>query len=174
MRKLKLDELNRLSVEEFKNSPKQPIQVILDNIRSLINVGAVFRSADAFRVEKVWLCGYTPAPPHREITKTAIGAEQSVDWEKADNVMEVLEKLKADGWEIVSVEQAEGSMKLNEFRREEGKRYAVVMGNEVEGVQQQVVSASDTVVEIPQFGTKHSLNLAVCTGIVLYQMVLGA
>lgn len=173
MRKLKLDELNRLSVEAYKTAEKNPVVVVLDNIRSRLNVGAVLRSADAFRVERVVLCGYTPAPPHRDITKSAIGAENSVDWQHRKDVVEVVEELKAAGYAIVSIEQCEGSGLLNEFVVEKGKKYAVVMGNEVEGVQQAVVDRSDACLEIPQFGTKHSLNVSVAAGIVLYAFVCG-
>lgn len=170
MRKLKLEELGRLSVEEFKAAPKAKLHVILDNIRSLNNVGSVFRSSDAFRVEKIWLCGYTPRPPHREITKTAIGAENSVQWEYRSDILPLIDDLKSQGAHILSVEQAENSTHLQNFSCQPDQTYAIVLGNEVEGVSQEVVNRSDVCLEIPQFGTKHSLNISVATGIVLYSL----
>jgi len=168
-RKLKLQELNRISVEEYKSSEKTPIVIVLDNIRSFNNVGSVFRSSDCFRIEKIYLCGITAQPPHREIHKTAIGATESVAWEHAENTLDVVEKLKVDNWKTYAIEQTENSVMLNDFDPGQDK-IAIVMGNEVEGVQQEVVNACDGVIEIPQIGTKHSLNISVCTGVVLWDL----
>lgn len=173
MRKLKLDELGRKSVEDFKAAEKHPIVVVLDDIRSMINVGAVFRNCDAFLVEKLYLCGYTPCPPHREITKSALGAEEAVDWSHAHDVSELIQELKAQGYKVASIEQTDHSIQLQNFRIPEDEKWAIVMGNEVEGVNAEVVAASDMAIEIPQFGTKHSLNISVATGIVLYALTVG-
>ena len=173
MRKLKLDELGRKSVEEYKAAEKHPIVVVLDDIRSMINVGAVFRNCDAFLIEKLYLCGYTPAPPHREITKSALGAEEAVEWEHVPEILPLILKLKAEGYRIASIEQTDGSVFLHEFKPKEDEKWVIVMGNEVDGVNAEVVTNSDVAVEIPQFGTKHSLNISVATGIVLYALVLG-
>lgn len=170
MRKLKNNELNRIAVEAFKESQKTPIIIVLDNIRSLNNIGSVFRTADAFLIEKIYLCGITATPPHKDIHKTALGATESVDWEYAADTNEVLEKLKAAAVITVAIEQADQATMLNEFTVEAEKRYAVVFGNEVKGVQQEVVSKADRVVEIPQFGTKHSLNIAVSAGVVIWDL----
>lgn len=174
MRKLKLDELGRKSVEEFKEAEKHKIIVVLDDVRSMINVGAVFRNCDAFLVEKLILCGYTPCPPHREITKSAIGAEEAVHWQHAPDLMACLEELRRDGYRIAVIEQTEGSVEIQDFHLEKGEKLAVVMGNEVEGVNAQAVEYADLALEIPQFGTKHSLNISVATGIILYALVLGS
>ncbi|MEZ4847978.1 MAG: RNA methyltransferase [Bacteroidia bacterium] len=171
MRKLKLEELQRISVDEFKSSEKNPLIVVLDNVRSMYNVGAVLRTADAFLIEKVYLCGITPKPPHREIRKTAIGAEESVDWEARENCVELIYELKQKGYRILSVEQTEKSTNLMDFTHD-GRPCAVVFGHEVEGVNQEVVNLSEIAIEIPQFGTKHSLNISVATGIVLYDLIL--
>ncbi len=173
MRKLKLDELGRKSVEEYKAAEKHPIVVVLDDIRSMINVGAVFRNCDAFLIEKLYLCGYTPAPPHREITKSALGAEEAVEWEHVPEILPLILQLKAEGYRIASIEQTDGSVFLHEFKPKEDEKWVIVMGNEVDGVNAEVVTNSDVAVEIPQFGTKHSLNISVATGIVLYALVLG-
>lgn len=170
MRKLKNSELKRLNIEEFKRSNKIPLIVILDNVRSLNNVGSVFRTSDAFRIEKIYLCGITAQPPHKEIQKTALGATDSVDWAYEQNTLELIERLKEDRVQIVSVEQAEKSTSLERFIPEEGLKYAVIFGNEVKGVSQEVVDASDLCLEIPQFGTKHSLNIAVSCGVVLWDI----
>ncbi|MAD97663.1 MAG: RNA methyltransferase [Flavobacteriaceae bacterium] len=170
MRKLKNEELNRLSIEEFKASEKTPIIVVLDNIRSLNNIGSVFRTSDAFRIEKIFLCGITAIPPNKEIHKTALGATHSVDWEYAENTMDVMNRLKEEGVTTLAIEQAENSLKLNEFLPQQDTKYAVVLGNEVKGVQQEVVNAADLVVEIPQVGTKHSLNISVTCGVVLWDI----
>ena len=170
MRKLKNSELNRKNVDEFKKSEKTPLIVILDNIRSLNNIGSVFRTSDAFLLEKIYLCGITATPPNADIHKTALGATDSVDWEYAENTLDVVEKLKTEGVEIVSIEQAENAVMLDEFEVDKNKKYAIIFGNEVKGVEQEVVSASDIVVEIPQFGTKHSLNISVSAGVVIWEM----
>lgn len=171
MKKLKLDQLGRKSISEYKEAEKRPLVVVLDNIRSKSNVGSAFRNSDAYLVEKVYLCGYTPTPPDREITKTAIGAELAVDWEKRADALALLQELKAEGYTIASVEQAEGSTQLNEFQWPAGAKLAVVVGNEVSGVQQELVDASDLCLEIPMFGTKHSFNVSVSLAIVLYGIV---
>lgn len=169
-RKLKLQELGRISVTDFKESEKTPITIVLDNIRSLNNVGSVFRSSDAFRIEKIYLCGITAQPPHRDIHKTALGATESVEWEHVEDTVELVEKLKSDNVITLSIEQAENSLKLDEFTPVSNQKYAIIMGNEVDGVQQSVINASDHVLEIPQIGTKHSLNISVCTGVVLWDL----
>jgi len=170
MRKLKNNELNRLDVEQFKNTSKIPLIVVLDNIRSLNNVGSVFRTSDAFVIEKIYLCGITAQPPHKEIHKTALGATESVDWEYVEDTLELIEKLKDSNIKVASIEQAENATMLQNFRVEPNQKYAVVFGNEVKGVQQEVVSASDYCIEIPQFGTKHSLNISVSCGVVLWDL----
>ena len=170
-RKLALSELNRLSVDEFKDTEKFPYCLILDNIRSLNNVGSVFRTADAFRAETLYLCGITGQPPHRDITKTAIGATESVSWKYSADVVGLVRQLQAEGWIVAAVEQAEGSTSLTEFRPAPGKPYAFVLGNEVTGVREEVVHLADVVLEIPQFGTKHSLNIAVTAGIICWDFL---
>lgn len=171
MRKLEVSELNRIDKDSFIESIKLPIVVILDNVRSLHNVGSVFRTSDAFRIEEIYLCGITATPDNSltEIHKTALGAEDSVKWEYSPNTVDVVNKLKMKGYTIVSVEQVEQSVKLDEFRAEPDKKYALILGNEVKGVQQQVVDISDISLEIPQYGTKHSLNVSVSAGIVLWE-----
>ncbi|MBC5774247.1 RNA methyltransferase [Pontibacter sp. KCTC 32443] len=171
MRKLSMDELNRESVEEFKNKKKIPLVLVLDNVRSLNNVGSVFRTADAFMVEKIYLCGITGTPPHRDIEKTALGATESVEWEHVPDTLELVLKLKEQNYKIGSVEQAENSLKLNEFIPEPGQHFALILGNEVFGVEQEVINNSDFVLEIPQFGTKHSLNISVATGVVVWDFL---
>ncbi len=170
MRKLKNNELNRLSIDEFKSSEKTPIIVVLDNIRSLNNIGSVFRTSDAFRIEKIFLCGITATPPHKDIHKTALGATDSVDWEYAENTLAVLKDLKSKEITTIAIEQAENSMKLNQFSPSPRGRYAVVFGNEVKAVPQDVVNCCDMVLEIPQIGTKHSLNISVSCGVVLWDI----
>jgi tRNA G18 (ribose-2'-O)-methylase SpoU len=169
MRKLKNSELNRLSINDFKKSDKTPLIVVLDNIRSLNNIGSVFRTSDAFLIEKIILCGITAIPPHKDIHKTALGATDSVDWEYNKNTSDAINKLKNDGYIIASIEQTEKAVMLNDFKVEKNKKYAVVFGNEVKGVQQEVVDISDTAIEIPQYGTKHSLNISVSAGVVLWE-----
>ena len=169
-RKLKNSELNRKSVEEFKEAKKTPIIVILDNVRSLNNIGSVFRTADAFLIEKIYLCGITAQPPHKDIQKTALGATETVAWEYAEDVLQVVEKLQKEKTRVFAIEQAEGAVMLNEFQAQAREKIAVVFGNEVKGVQQKVVSASDGIIEIPQLGSKHSLNIAVSVGVVLWDL----
>lgn len=169
-RKLKITELNRISAEEFKKADKLPLVVVLDNIRSLHNIGSVFRTSDAFRVECIYLCGITATPPHPEMHKTALGAEFTVDWKYVNNAVEAVDNLRQDGYIVFSVEQTENSIMLEDIQLEQGKRYAVVLGNEVKGVQQEVIDHSDGCIEIPQYGTKHSLNVSVTAGIVIWDL----
>lgn len=164
-----MDELNRLDADGFKNSEKIPVVAVLDNLRSLNNVGAFFRTADAFRLQKLVLCGFTGSPPHREIHRSALGAEQTVAWEHVDNTRDALENLKAAGYLTVAIEQTSASSPLHRFRFEAGKSYALVFGNEVDGVSDEALAACDVALEIPQAGTKHSLNVSVCGGIVLWE-----
>ncbi|MCD8032514.1 MAG: RNA methyltransferase [Bacteroides sp.] len=170
MRKLKITELNRLSAEEFRAAEKIPLVVVLDDIRSLHNVGSVFRTSDAFRIARIYLCGITARPPHPEIHKTALGAEFSVDWIYKRDTLEAVSELKAENYTIYAVEQAEGSIMLDRFDTHTGQRYAVILGNEVKGVKQEVIDACDGCIEIPQYGTKHSLNVSVTAGIVLWDL----
>ena len=170
MRKLKNEELDRLEVSEFKKAEKTPIIIILDNIRSLNNIGSVFRTSDAFLIEKIYLCGITAQPPHNDIRKTALGSTKTVDWEYAENTLDVVKKLKSNKVLICSIEQAENATILNEFRPQPNTKYAFVFGNEVKGVTQDVVDASDVVIEIPQYGTKHSLNISVSCGVVVWDV----
>ena len=168
MKKLRTIEMQRLSVDEFKQAEKLPLIVVLDDVRSMHNVGSVFRTGDAFRIEAVYLCGITSTPPSAEIHKTALGAEDSVEWKAFNSAQEALISLKEAGIEVYSVEQAHGSTMLQDFKPEKGKRYAVVLGNEVKGVHQEVLDASDGCLEIPQFGTKHSMNVSVTAGIIIW------
>ncbi len=170
MRKLRNDELDRLSVDEFKQSRKIPVRVVLDNVRSQNNIGSVFRTADAFRLEGIYLCGITATPPHREIHKTALGATESVPWEYREETVTAIDELKEKGYRIVAVEQTEGSIPLNELRLTKGEKLALVFGHEIRGVDQKVVDMSDQIIEIPQFGTKHSLNISVAAGIVIWEV----
>lgn len=170
MRKLKNSELDRLTVTDFKTATKTPLIIILDNIRSLNNIGSVFRTSDAFLIEKVYLCGITATPPHKDIHKTALGSTDTVVWEHAEDTLELVEKLKKDNVTICSIEQAEHATMLDDFSPEANKKYALVFGNEVKGVTQKVVNASDYVIEIPQFGTKHSLNISVSCGVVVWDV----
>jgi tRNA G18 (ribose-2'-O)-methylase SpoU len=170
MRKLKVTEMGRLSLAEYKASDKQPIVVVLDHVRSLYNVGSVFRSSDAFRIEGVVLCGITAQPPHPEIHKTALGAEESVNWKYFEETEDAVSWLKEQGYTVLAIEQCEGSTMLQDFERQPDRRYAIVLGNEVKGVQQQVVDLCDGCLEIPQYGTKHSLNVSVAAGIVLWHL----
>ena len=169
-RKLKITELNRISTEEFKEAEKLPLVVVLDNIRSLHNIGSVFRTSDAFRIECIYLCGITATPPHAEMHKTALGAEFTVDWKYVNNTVEAVDNLKNEGYTVYSVEQAEGSIMLNELTLDKNRKYAIVMGNEVKGVQQEVIDHSHGFIEIPQYGTKHSLNVSVTAGIVIWDL----
>ena len=170
MRKLKNSELNRLSVDEFKEVEKLPIIVVLDNIRSLNNIGSVFRTSDAFLLEKIYLCGITAQPPHRDIHKTALGATESVDWEYMQDTLECVTKLQAEGFYCLAIEQANNSVMLNDFDQSSYSKIAVVFGNEVKGVQQSVIDKCDNCIEIPQLGTKHSLNISVSAGVVLWEL----
>ena len=170
MRKLKNSELDRLDSNEFKSAKKTPILIILDNIRSLNNVGSVFRTSDAFLVEKIYLCGITGTPPHKDIHKTALGSTDSVDWEYYKNTLDLVNELKNKGIEVISIEQAEKATMLNEFIPEIGVKYAFVFGNEVKGVSQDVVNHCNMVLEIPQYGTKHSLNISVSVGVVIWDV----
>ncbi|WP_435134883.1 RNA methyltransferase [Formosa sp. A9] len=170
MRKLKNSELDRLSVADFKDTKKTPIIIVLDNIRSLNNIGSVFRTSDAFLIQKIYLCGITATPPHKDIHKTALGSTDTVDWEYAKNTLDVVANLKTQDIKIVSIEQAENATMLNNFSPKPDTTYALIFGNEVKGVAQDVVNNSDYVVEIPQYGTKHSLNIAVSCGVVVWDI----
>jgi len=167
--KLKLEELNRIDVETFKQTEKIPLVVVLDNIRSMHNVGATFRTADAFLVQKIILCGITPQPPHREIHKAALGATESVDWSYESDINTAINDLKSQGFEILGIEQTSKSVMISDFTINKDKKYAVILGNEVEGISDEALSNVDTFIEIPQLGTKHSLNVSVCGGIVMWE-----
>jgi tRNA G18 (ribose-2'-O)-methylase SpoU len=169
-KKLQNEELNRISVDSFKTASKTPLIIVLDNIRSLNNIGSVFRTADAFLVEAIYLCGITAQPPHRDIQKTALGATESVTWKYFDKTEDAISELRKDGCKIASVEQTEGSLFLDEFIPTENEKLAIVFGNEVKGVDQEIINSSDLVIEIPQFGTKHSLNISVSAGIVIWDL----
>ena len=169
-RKLESEELNRISTEEFKEATKVPVVIVLDNVRSQNNVGSVFRTADAFRIEKIWLCGICPTPENREVHKTALGAEDAVDWEYVKDSVALCEQLKNEGCTLLSVEQTEKSISLENFEPESGKKYALIFGNEVKGVQQSVIDKCKGCIELPQFGTKHSLNVSVTAGIVIWEL----
>ena len=168
-RKLLNIELGRISTEQYREAPQSGVVLVLDNIRSAHNVGSAFRTADAFHVDRVILCGICPFPPSPEIRKVALGAEDAVPWVKADDTLEAVQRLKAEGYTVVAVEQTVHSVKLQEFVREEGRKYALIFGNEVDGVRQDVVDAADFALEIPQKGTKHSLNISVATGVILWE-----
>ena len=170
-RKLQNEELNRISTEEFKQAAKLPVVIILDNIRSQNNVGSVFRTSDAFRIEKIYLCGITSTPENCEVHKTALGAEDAVAWEYVKETRDIVDRLKAEGYRIFSVEQAENTLSLEDLSIDLDGKYALVFGNEVKGVQQDIIDRSHACVEIPQFGTKHSFNISVTVGIVLWQIV---
>lgn len=169
MQKLSMDTLHRKSVEEFKSSEKLPITVVLDNIRSMHNVGSVFRTSDAFLIENIILCGYTPRPPHRDINKTALGATETVNWKYVDTTESAVLDLKAKGYKIYAIEQVDESIPLEALQVKEGEKIALILGNEVEGVDENVLQLCDSDIEIPQFGTKHSLNVSVAAGIVLWE-----
>ncbi len=168
MRKLKLDELNRASVSEFKAQDKLSVAVVLDSVRSMHNIGSIFRTSDGFAVDQICLCGITAQPPHREIEKTALGATQSVNWTYHADAVEAVTQLRAEGYQIIAIEQAENSIMLNEFTPDKNAKYALIFGNEVNGVSDEVMQIIDTCIEIPQFGTKHSFNIVVSAGIVLW------
>lgn len=170
-RKLKVEELNRLSVEEFKKSEKFPVILVLENLRSLNNVGSAFRTADSLGIEEIFLVGYTPCPPHREINKTAIGAIESVKWSYFESPIEVYDELGKRGYSIFSIEQTEESEHLNKINWSKFDKIAIILGNEISGVEQQTIDMSVKTIEIPQFGTKHSLNVSVCAGIILWDIL---
>lgn len=170
MKKLKLEELGRITVDEFKDAAKLPVCILLDNVRSLHNVGSAFRTADAFRIEKIYLTGITGTPPHREIHKTALGATESVDWQYFENPAEVIQTLKSEGYRIIAIEQTTESSPLQNFTPQENERLCLVFGNEVNGVSDEVIALSDVALEIPQHGTKHSLNVSVCLGVVVWEL----
>ena len=170
MRKLKNAELNRLDVDEFKNAKKTPIILVLDNVRSTHNVGSIFRTADAFRIQEIILCGITATPPHKEIRKTALGATESVQWQYSKNTSDAVDRLKTKGVVVLAIEQAEGSTSLSDFTPKPNTTYALVFGHEVKGVSQEIVSAANEVLEIPQEGTKHSLNVSVSVGLVVWEL----
>ena len=167
--KLKLEELNRIDVETFKKVEKIPLVVVLDNIRSMHNVGATFRTADAFLVQKIILCGITPQPPHREIHKAALGATESVDWSYENDINATINDLKSQGFEVVGIEQTTNSTMITDFKIDNTKKYAVILGNEVEGISDEALQNIDSFIEIPQLGTKHSLNVSVCGGIGMWE-----
>lgn len=168
MRKLANEELDRLAVDQYKGADKIPVTILLDNVRSLNNIGSVFRTADAFLVERIYLCGITAKPPHKDIHKTALGATESVDWEYVEDVMLLVQDLKCQGFVTIAIEQAEGAQMLNTFIPDRQQKYALIFGNEVKGVQQKVMDECASALEIPQFGTKHSLNIAVSVGVVIW------
>lgn len=170
MRKLLNEELDRLSVEAFKKVEKTPFMLVMDNVRSLHNIGSLFRTADAFRLEGIYLCGITATPPHREIHKTALGATESVQWEYREETTDAISELKEKGYMILSVEQAEGAVLLDQVQLSDNQKYALVFGHEIRGVDQDVVDLSDQCIEIPQYGTKHSLNISVAAGIVIWEL----
>ncbi|MCH6236321.1 RNA methyltransferase [Cognataquiflexum rubidum] len=172
MRKLNMAELNRLTVDEFKSERKSPIVIVLDNVRSLNNVGSAFRTSDAFLVEKIYLCGITGKPPHKDIQKTALGATESVIWEYVDSTLAAIQQLKKEGYTVCALEQVDKSIKLHEFLPDPDRKFALVFGNEVFGVEEEVIEASDYVIEIPQLGTKHSLNISVSMGIALWDFIV--
>lgn len=169
VQKLKLEELNRIDVETFKKVKKIPLVIILDNIRSMHNVGAAFRTADAFLIEKIILCGITPQPPHREIHKAALGATESVDWSHENDINAAISDYKSLGYEIIGIEQTSGSRMITDFTIDPSKKYALILGNEVEGISDEALPNIDTFLEIPQLGTKHSLNVSICGGIVMWE-----
>ena len=171
MRKLRNEELDRLSVDEMKKVDKNPLVIVLDNIRSMHNVGSAFRTADAFLCEKIFLCGITAQPPHREIHKTALGATDTVEWEYCQNSLEAIDSLKEQGYRIASIEQADESISLENFEMKTNEKLALIFGNEVKGVANQIVEESDYVIEIPQFGNKHSINVSVSIGVILWDII---
>jgi 23S rRNA (guanosine2251-2'-O)-methyltransferase len=168
MRKLKTEELGRVGIEDFKKQDKLPITVILDNVRSMHNIGSIFRTSDGFAIEKIYLCGITAQPPHREIEKTALGATQSIEWAYSTDITDLIPELRAAGYKIIAIEQAANSVMLNDFQPKTSEKYALIFGNEVNGVSDEAMKLIDTCLEIPQFGTKHSFNIVVSAGIVLW------
>ncbi len=172
MKKLSLEELNRMDVAAFKKAEKSPMALVLDNIRSLNNIGSIFRTADAFRVAHIYLCGITAQPPHRDIQKTALGATESVDWSYVENTQQAVDNLRNEGYQILALEQTDGSIMLDEYQPVRGLKHAIVLGNEVKGVQQKIIDLADACIEIPQYGTKHSFNVTVSAGIMLWDIFL--
>jgi len=170
VKKLKNAELGRLSIEEYKEQVKIPVTVVLDNVRSLHNVGSVFRTCDAFKIKKIFLCGITGMPPNKEIHKTALGATESVKWTYKESAIELIKELKNKNYEIIAIEQAEGSVLLRDFFIDKNNQYVLVFGNEVKGISQEIMDICNTAIEIPQYGTKHSLNISVCAGIVIWEI----
>lgn len=170
MQKLSLDQLGRIEVDDFKKASKLPIAIVLDNIRSLHNVGSTFRTSDAFRIEKIWLCGITGTPPHREIHKAALGATESVEWEYSKDVVKLIVDLKQSDYTVIAAEQTNQSVNLETYKPQDNKKYAVVFGNEVHGISEEVLPLLDHCIEIPQYGTKHSLNVSVTVGIVIWEL----
>jgi 23S rRNA (guanosine2251-2'-O)-methyltransferase len=168
MRKLKLEELNRMTTEEFKSSKKIPLIIILDDIRSALNVGSIFRTSDAFKIEKIIICGFTAIPPHKEITKSAIGATETVEWEYSKSTLNAVLALKKIGYTILGIEQTDSSIALSNYEPSKQAKFAAIFGNEVDGINNEVLSHLDLAIEIPQYGTKHSLNVSVCAGIVIH------
>ncbi|MDP2174391.1 MAG: RNA methyltransferase [Bacteroidota bacterium] len=169
--KLKLHQLNRVDILTFKQKDKRPVSVILDNVRSMNNVGSIFRTSDGFGIEKIYLCGISPQPPHRDIHKTALGAEDSMDWTYSKETVEVCKALKNQGYTLIAIEQVMNSTPLGQLKLDPQKKYGIIFGNEVDGVQEEVLKWCDECIEIPQFGTKHSFNVSVCTGIVLWELL---
>ena len=169
MQKLRIEELNRISIDEFKNSSKIPLTVILDDVRSLNNIGSVFRTADAFRIEMIHLCGITACPPHREIHKTALGATESVSWKYYNNIIDSVVELKSKGYLICGIEQTNSSISIESFDKSDIEKIAVIFGNEVKGISDEILGELDVSIDIPQYGTKHSLNVSVCAGIILWE-----
>lgn len=172
MRKLSIEELNRMDVEQFKRAEKLPVVIVLDNLRSLNNIGAIFRTSDAFRISAVYLCGITATPPHREIHKTALGATESVSWRYFEETIDAVNELKKSNYQVFAVEQAENSISVKDLNVSPSEKTAFIFGHEVHGVDQKIIDQSDGCIEIPQFGTKHSLNVSVCAGIVIWEVFL--
>jgi tRNA G18 (ribose-2'-O)-methylase SpoU len=170
MRKLLNKELERKTVEQFRKSEKSPFVIVLDNVRSQSNIGSIFRTADGFATEAIYLCGITASPPHREIQKTALGATEAVAWKYFRQTIDAVKRLKENGYRIIGIEQTEGSVSPDQFQTEEGKKYALIFGHEINGVDQEVLNICDSCIEIPQFGTKHSFNIAISVGIVLWEL----
>ncbi|OUS14224.1 RNA methyltransferase [Nonlabens dokdonensis] len=170
MRKLLNEELTRLTNDEFKKSDKTPLVIVLDNVRSLNNIGSVFRSADAYLIEKIYLCGITAQPPHKDIRKTALGATETIEWQYVEDTLELVHNLNSEGYLTCAIEQAENSKSLHNFIPAKNQKVAIILGNEVKGVQQEVVNACKETIELEQYGTKHSLNISVCAGIVMYDL----
>jgi len=170
-RKLATHQLNRLTIYQYQQLEKKPIAIVLDNVRSLNNVGSIFRTSDGFGIEKIYLCGITGTPPHRDIHKTALGAENSMAWQHVESTVALCQQLKAEGYKLMAIEQAEGSVSLKDFKLQANDKWAIIFGNEVDGVHNDVLALCDACVEIPQFGTKHSFNVSVCAGIILWELL---